>query len=136
MLNYYPPLFRRSESLEATAFLRNVGSVKSILRLDVSRGYAGGYYYLHRNIKLYGRQDVDRLDSGSYWHYFTHIVQSSQAIVPPGYMTLSVIRNQIAILGRQAADNDNDHPLLSLPGGTNVINTNVDGKYIETKVER
>ncbi len=89
----YPGLPNRSSSLESTRILRNLTGVRAILRLDTSKARSGGYFYLHKRIPIYGRQDVKNLKKEEYSMYFSHIVKPISDPNPNGY-------TEIAIVGR------------------------------------
>ena len=88
VVNYYKNLLMSSKPLLVTKYLRSLEDVTSVLRLDPSRGFAGGYYYLHLNSRLYGQQNINNIESDQFYNYFSHVVLNSDSKAPANFQTV------------------------------------------------
>lgn len=125
---YYKHLLSSSEPLAVTKHLRSLSGTTSILRLDTSRGYAGGYYYLHLNSRLYGQQNIVTIKPDQFHQYFSHIVLKKGSKEPRNFKKVkefptSLIYSNTLIQGKK---------LLPLEGHDSIYHT-VDSKYSLTK---
>ena len=124
LIAYYKNLLVSSEPLIVTKYLRSIDNMTSILRLDSSRGYAGGYYYLHRKSRLYGQQNIKDIKADQFHNYFSHIVLRAESKVPPNFEKIkqfpsSTIYSNNLIQGKK---------LMFLKGYDTILN-DVDFKY-------
>ncbi len=87
VVNYYKKLLMSSKPLLVTKYLRSLEGVTSVLRLDTSRGFAGGYYYLHLNSRLYGQQNINNIEPDQFYNYFSHVVLNSDSKAPANFQT-------------------------------------------------
>ena len=124
VIAYYKNLLVSSEPLIATKYLRSIDNMTSILRLDASRGYAGGYYYLHRRSRLYGQQNIENIEPEQFHQYFSHIVVKKDSKVPINFQKIKQFSSSAVYLNDLIESKD----LLLLKGYDKIFN-GVDFKY-------
>src|SRR5206468_8799513 len=72
---YKNPVFAKKDLLNAYLFLFKERDLYAILTMAGSGWTAtGGYYYLHRNVPIYFKQDLEVNNVGNYLPYISHII--------------------------------------------------------------
>lgn len=127
VITYYRNLLVSSEPLIVTKYLRSIDNMTSILRLDASRGYAGGYYYLHLKSRLYGQQNIENIEPDQFHKYFSHIVVKTGSKVPTNFQKIKRFSSSTIYSNNLIESKD----LLLLKGYDKIFNR-VDFKYKPT----
>lgn len=122
-MTYYKNLLSSSEPLAVTKYLRSLDNTSSILRLDASRGYSGGYYYLHLNSRLYGKQNILKIKPENFYQYFSHIVLKKGKEAPRYFEKVRDFTSSSIYLNTITKSDD----LLTLDGYDKIHN-NIDHK--------
>ncbi len=77
----------QANQLQAYLYLNDQPGVVSVLNISSSWYNTGGYYYLHRDVPIYSREHIEKVDPADWARYMSHIVCKHDQAPIPGFNT-------------------------------------------------